>query len=78
MSARLFEHARRISPGGTSKANFTAPTVTRSRPYASRVRDQLARAAFAASTTEEIALARLLVARVSGVELIRFGNSGTA
>ncbi|HYB44644.1 MAG TPA: aspartate aminotransferase family protein, partial [Candidatus Methylomirabilis sp.] len=47
-------------------------------PVTRRVSEQLARGtAFAASTPEEIALARLLVDRVPGVEQIRFGNSGT-
>jgi glutamate-1-semialdehyde 2,1-aminomutase len=110
-SARLFEDARRLIPGGTSKANFDvrphpfyfvsgrgcrvidADGVERLDalnnftalvhghafpPVVARVSEQLARGtAFAASTPEEIALARLLVARVPGVEQIRFGNSGT-
>jgi glutamate-1-semialdehyde 2,1-aminomutase len=110
-SARLFEEARQIIPGGTSKANFDvrphplyvvsgrgchvtdADGVERLDalnnftalihghafpPVVARVSEQLARGtAFAASTPEEIALARLLVERVPGVERIRFGNSGT-
>ena len=110
-SARLFEEARRVIPGGTSKANFDvrphpfylvagrgcrvtdADGVERLDalnnftalihghafpPVIRRVTEQLARGtAFAASTPEEVALARLLVARVPGVDQIRFGNSGT-
>jgi len=110
-SARLFEDARRVIPGGTSKANFDvrphpfyfvsgrgcrvtdADGVERLDalnnftalihghafpPVVARVSEQLARGtAFAASTPEEIALARLLVERVPNVEQIRFGNSGT-
>ncbi|HEV8440434.1 MAG TPA: aspartate aminotransferase family protein [Methylomirabilota bacterium] len=110
-SARLFDEARRLIPGGTSKANFDvrphpfyfvsgrgcrvtdADGVERLDalnnftalihghafpPVVARVTEQLARGtAFAASTPEEIALARLLVDRVLGLEQIRFGNSGT-
>jgi glutamate-1-semialdehyde 2,1-aminomutase len=110
-SARLWDAARTVIPGGSSKANF----VVRPRPFylvsgrGCRVTDadgverldasnnftalihghafrpvieavtaQLDRgSAFAASTPEEVALARLLVDRVPGVEQIRFGNSGT-
>ncbi len=47
-------------------------------PVVRAVTEQLARgSAFAVSTPEEVALAKLLVERVSGVEQIRFGNSGT-
>jgi glutamate-1-semialdehyde 2,1-aminomutase len=110
-SARLFEDARQVIPGGTSKANFHVRPhpfyVVSGRgcrvtdadgaerldalnnftalvhghafpPVVARVSEQLARGtAFAASTPEEVALARLLVERVPGVEQIRFGNSGT-
>ena len=108
---RLFEDARRVIPGGTSKANFDARPhpfyfvsgrgcrVTDADgverldalnnftalihghafpPVVTRVSEQLARGtAFAASTPEEIDLARLLVERVPNVKQIRFGNSGT-
>ena len=110
-SARLYADARRVIPGGTSKANFDvrphpfyfvsgrgcrvtdADGIERLdalnnftalihghafEPVTRRVSEQLARGtAFAASTPEEIALARLLVERVPGLEQIRFGNSGT-
>jgi len=110
-SARLFEEARRLIPGGTSKANF----YMRPHPFylasgagcrvtdvdeverldcinnftalihghafpriVAAVSEQLARGtAFAASTPQEVALAKLLVERVPGIEQIRFGNSGT-
>jgi glutamate-1-semialdehyde 2,1-aminomutase len=110
-SARLWDAARAVIPGGSSKANF----VVRPRPFflvrgrGCRVTDadgverldagnnftslihghafrpaidavaaQLERgSAFAASTPEEVELARLIVDRVPGVEQIRFGNSGT-
>src|SRR3989454_8933191 len=47
-------------------------------PVVQAVTEQVARgSAFAASTREEVDLARLLVERVAGVERIRFANSGT-
>ena len=47
-------------------------------PVVEAVTRQVARGtAFTASTPEEVALAELLVARVPGLERIRFGNSGT-
>ncbi len=47
-------------------------------PVVRAVTEQLQRgSAFAVSTPEEVALAKLLVERVPGVEQIRFGNSGT-
>ena len=110
-SAQLFERARRVIPGGTSKANlhvrphpfylaegrgcrvtdvdgverldainnFTALIHGHAfPPIVDAVSRRLARGtAFSASTPDEIALAELLVARVPGLERIRFGNSGT-
>jgi glutamate-1-semialdehyde 2,1-aminomutase len=110
-SAKLYEAARAVIPGGTSKANFhmrprplyvvsgrgcrvtDADGVERLdainnftalihghafAPVVQAVTEQLARgSAFAASTPQEVALARLLVERVPGVEQVRFGNSGT-
>jgi glutamate-1-semialdehyde 2,1-aminomutase len=47
-------------------------------PVVRAVTEQLQRgSAFAVSTPEEVALAKLLVERVPGVEQIRFGSSGT-
>jgi glutamate-1-semialdehyde 2,1-aminomutase len=110
-SRALFERARRVIPGGTSKANlhvrphpfylleghgcrvtdvdgverldainnFTALIHGHAFPAAvDAVTRQLRRGtAFSASTPEEVALAELLVARVPGLERVRFGNSGT-
>ena len=110
-SARLYERARRVIPGGTSKANmrvrphpcylasgsgcrvtdvdgverldainnFTALIHGHAfAPVVEAVTRQVARGtAFSGSTPEEVALAELLVARVPGLERIRFGNSGT-
>src|SRR5262249_7665440 len=110
-SRALFERARQVIPGGTSKANFHVRPhpfyLAEGRgcrvtdvdgveridainnftalihghafpPLIEAVSRQLARGtAFAASTPEEVALAELLVARVPGLERIRFGNSGT-
>src|SRR5580765_4752597 len=59
--------------------NFTALIHGHAYPPVIRaVTEQLERgSAFSSSTPEEIDLARELVARVPGVERIRFGNSGT-
>jgi len=110
-SRALFERARRVIPGGTSKANlhvrphpfylagghgcrvtdvdgverldainnFTALMHGHAfPPVVEAVTRQVARGtAFSASTPEEVALAELIVARVPGVERIRFGNTGT-
>ncbi len=110
-SRALFERARRVIPGGTSKANlhvrphpfylleghgcrvtdvdgverldainnFTALIHGHAFPPAvDAVTRQLRRGtAFSASTPEEVALSELLVARVPGLERVRFGNSGT-
>ncbi len=110
-SARLFERARRVIPGGTSKANmpmrphpcylaegrgcrvrdvdgverldalnnFTALIHGHAfPPVVEAVTRQVARgSALAPATPEEVALAELLVARVPGLERVRFGNSGT-
>jgi glutamate-1-semialdehyde 2,1-aminomutase len=110
-SAALYARARRVIPGGTSKANmhvrphpcyvaygagcrvtdvdgverldavnnFTALIHGHGfGPVVEAVTRQVARGtAFTASTPEEIALAELLVARVPGLERVRFGNSGT-
>jgi glutamate-1-semialdehyde 2,1-aminomutase len=47
-------------------------------PIVEAVRRQVGRGtAFSSSTPEEVALAKLMVERVPGVEQIRFGNSGT-
>jgi glutamate-1-semialdehyde 2,1-aminomutase len=110
-SAALFARARRLIPGGTSKANFhvephplyvvagRGPRVTDLEgverldcinnftalihghafpPVVQAVTDQLARgSAFSPATPEEVQLAQVLVARVPGIERVRFGNSGT-
>src|SRR6185436_17047375 len=59
--------------------NFTALIHGHAYPPVIRaVTEQLERgSAFSSSTPEEIDLAREFVARVPGVERIRFGNSGT-